>query len=227
MMEKITRRYTTELVKKNFIGPGLDVPAPDYGSGEREMAWILDTYTALKPGEVDGYGCVTGKPVHLYGIRGRTEATGRGVVYALNVACSYKKDMEALGLEVGLEGKTVAVQGLGNVGYHAARIIQEYGCKVVGIAEREGSIYCAEGFDVEKVYKFRQANGSLLEYPGATVLKERNDILYMDVDILIQQHLKIRLISPMQKRSRQKLLPRRPTVQSRAKGKIFFLRKTS
>lgn len=225
MMEKITRRYTTELVKKNFIGPGLDVPAPDYGSGEREMAWILDTYTALKPGEVDGYGCVTGKPVHLYGIRGRTEATGRGVVYALNVACSYEKDMEDLGLDVGLEGKTVAVQGLGNVGYHAARIIQEYGCKVVGIAEREGSIYCAEGFDVEKVYKFRQANGSLLEYPGATVMKERNDILYLDVDILIPAALENQINKSNAKKVKAKIIAEAANGPISREGQDILLKK--
>src|SRR6201996_4429926 len=103
-LEKITRRYTTELVKKNFIGPGIDVPAPDYGTGEREMAWILDTYMTLRPGDVDGYGCVTGKPVSQNGVHGRTEATGRGVVYALNEICSYADDMKALGLTTGLEG---------------------------------------------------------------------------------------------------------------------------
>src|SRR5579863_8127180 len=126
VLETITRRYTTELVKKNFIGPGIDVPAPDYGTGEREMAWILDTYMTLMPGEVDGYACVTGKPVSQNGIKGRTEATGRGVVYALNQVCSYADDMKKIGLTTGLEGKRVVIQGLGNVGFHTANIIIQY-----------------------------------------------------------------------------------------------------
>ena len=141
VIEAITRRYTTELIKKNFIGPGLDVPAPDYGTGEKEMAIIMDTYMTMKPGDVDGYGCVTGKPISQNGIHGRTEATGRGVVYALNQVCSYADDMKKLGLTTGLQGKTVVIQGLGNVGYHTANIIVQYGAKVIAIAESEGAIY--------------------------------------------------------------------------------------
>ena len=117
------------------------------------MAWILDTYLTLKPSEVEGYGCVTGKPVSLNGIRGRTEATGRGVVYGLNEIVSYKDDMEALGLSTGLDGKRIVVQGLGNVGFHAANIITEYGAKVIGVAELEGAIYCEEGLNVKKLLK--------------------------------------------------------------------------
>jgi glutamate dehydrogenase (NAD(P)+) len=161
VLEKITRRYTAELIKKNFIGPGLDVPAPDYGTGEREMAWILDTYLTLKSNEVEGYGCVTGKPVSLNGIRGRTEATGRGVVYGLNEIVSYKDDMEAIGLTVGLKNKKVVVQGLGNVGFHAANIITEYGAKVIGITEIEGTIFDLNGIDIKKLLKYRKSKGTL------------------------------------------------------------------
>src|SRR6187551_142909 len=124
-LEKITRRYTSELVKKNFIGPGIDVPAPDYGTGAREMAWIVDTYASLKPGEIDAAGCVTGKPVSQGGVRGRTEATGLGVFYGLREVCNMKTVMDKLGLSVGVEGKTVCVQGLGNVGYHSALFFQK------------------------------------------------------------------------------------------------------
>src|SRR3954447_19497997 len=116
-LEKITRRYTSELVKKNFIGPGTDVPAPDYGTGAREMSWILDTYVAMRPGEVDAAACVTGKPVSQGGVRGRTEATGLGVFYGIREVCNIPVVMERLGLTTGIEGKTVVVQGLGNVGY--------------------------------------------------------------------------------------------------------------
>src|SRR6188474_413913 len=119
-LERITRRYTHELVKKNFIGPGIDVPAPDYGTGEREMAWIVDTYMALNPGQLDALACVTGKPVTQGGIRGRREATGRGLYYALREVCLQVEDMQRLGLKTGVEGKRIVVQGLGNVGFHAA-----------------------------------------------------------------------------------------------------------
>lgn len=185
VLEKITRRYTAELIKKNFIGPGIDVPAPDYGTGEREMAWILDTYMTMNPGSIDGYGCVTGKPVSQNGIRGRTEATGRGVVYALNEVCSYADDMKAIGLSAGLEGKTVVVQGLGNVGFHAARIITEYGAKVIGISEYEGAIVNPNGFDLDKVLKHRRQTGSIMNFPGSKNLKKNTDALEMECDILI------------------------------------------
>lgn len=185
LLEKITRRYTAELIKKNFIGPGTDVPAPDYGTGEREMAWILDTYLTLKPSEVEGYGCVTGKPVSLNGIRGRTEATGRGVVYGLNEIVSYKDDMEALGLSTGLEGKRIVVQGLGNVGFHAANIITEYGAKVIGVAEMEGAIYCEEGLNIKKLLKYRKTNGSIIGFPGSEEVKGENAGLEIECDILI------------------------------------------
>src|SRR6186997_2217847 len=112
-LEKITRRYTSELVKKNFIGPGIDVPAPDYGTGSREMAWIVDTYQSLKPGEIDAAGCVTGKPENQSGIRGRTEATGRGVYYGIRQFLSYADDCKALGMSPGIAGKTMVIQGLG------------------------------------------------------------------------------------------------------------------
>lgn len=185
VLEKITRRYTAELIKKNFIGPGIDVPAPDYGTGEREMAWILDTYMTMNPGSIDGYGCVTGKPVSQNGIRGRTEATGRGVVYALNEVCSHADDMKDLDLTPGLKDKTVIVQGMGNVGFHAGRIITEYGAKIIGISEFEGAIYNPKGLDIEKVFKHRRQTGSILDFPGAKNLKKNTDALELECDILI------------------------------------------
>ena len=121
-LEKITRRYTSELVRKNFIGPGIDVPAPDYGTGSREMAWILDTYTVFKGGEIDASGCVTGKPVTQNGIEGREEATGRGVYYGIREILTDKQLMASVGLSKGTEGKTVAIQGMGNVGSFAGKI---------------------------------------------------------------------------------------------------------
>jgi glutamate dehydrogenase (NAD(P)+) len=185
-LQKITRRYTTELIRKNFIGPGMDVPAPDYGSGSREMAWILDTYATFKGGEIDAAGCVTGKPVHQSGIQGRTEATGRGVFYALKEAVSYKDDMKKLGLETGLEGKTMAIQGLGNVGYHTGLISQEEGgVKIICVAEYEGAVYDKNGIDIKQLKKYRKETGSILGFKGTKTLKSRKDVLELDCDILV------------------------------------------
>lgn len=184
-LEKITRRYTAELIKKNFIGPGTDVPAPDYGTGEREMAWILDTYVAMHPGEIDAAGCVTGKPVSQGGVRGRKEATGLGVFYGLSEICNMPTLMDKLGLPVGVKDKTICIQGMGNVGFHTALFFQEAGAKIVGIAEYEGAIYSEKGFDINEVYKHRQATGSILDFPGAHNFEKTGDALEMECDILI------------------------------------------
>jgi glutamate dehydrogenase (NAD(P)+) len=184
-LERITRRYTTELVKKKFIGPGEDVPAPDYGTGEREMSWILDTYMAMNPGEVDAMACVTGKPITQGGVRGRKEATGLGVFYGVREVCSMPDMMQRLGLTTGIKGKKVVVQGLGNVGYHSAKFFHEAGALIVGLAEYEGAIANPEGLDVEAVVAHRKANGSILNFPGATNISNSPDALELPCDILI------------------------------------------
>ena len=184
-LEKITRRYTSELVKKNFIGPGIDVPAPDYGTGEREMAWIVDTYASLKPGEIDAAGCVTGKPISQGGVNGRKEATGLGVFYGIREICQMPETMQKLGLPMGVKGKTVVVQGLGNVGYHSAKFFREGGAVVISIAEYEGAIYKADGINEEELFQHRKATGSILNFPGATNLAKNSDALELECDILI------------------------------------------
>lgn len=185
-LERITRRYTAELIRKNFIGPGIDVPAPDMGTGPREMAWILDTYTSMNHGEIDAAACVTGKPVTQYGIAGRNEATGRGVYYGLREALSYEDDMKALGLTPGMKGKTIALQGLGNVGSFAGSICQnEGGAKIIAVAEYEGSIYNPDGIDIDKLLKHRKAKGTIMTFPGVQKLKKNDDALYVKCDILI------------------------------------------
>ena len=184
-VEQITRRYTAELIKKNFIGPGVDVPAPDYGTGPREMAWIVDTYVAFNPGEINAIACVTGKPVTQGGVRGRKEATGRGLYYGLREICSHKDDMEKIGLTKGLEGKSVVVQGLGNVGYHAAKFCQEGGCSITAIAEVEGAIVNPKGLNVEKVFNHRKSTGSILHFPGAKNIVPSSEALELECDILI------------------------------------------
>jgi glutamate dehydrogenase (NAD(P)+) len=184
-LEKITRRYTTELIKKNFIGPGTDVPAPDYGTGEREMAWIVDTYQTMKPGEIDAAGCVTGKPVTQGGVRGRREATGLGVFYGIREVLMMKEVMDKLGLPVGVEGKRVVVQGLGNVGYYSSKFFYEAGAKIVALAEYEGAIYNENGLDYDAVFKHRKETGSILNFPGAQNLAKNTDAMELDCDVLI------------------------------------------
>ncbi len=184
-LERITRRYTTELIKKNFIGPAVDVPAPDYGTGSREMAWIADTYMAFHGEQIDALGCVTGKSVPQGGIRGRTEATGLGTFYGLREACSIEEDMKRLGLDPGIEGKTFVIQGLGNVGYYAAKFCTEHGAKLIGVAEYEGSISKPDGIDLEKLIAHRKETGSILGFDGATDLPNREDALELECDILI------------------------------------------
>jgi glutamate dehydrogenase (NAD(P)+) len=184
-LERITRRYVFELVRKNFMGPGLDVPAPDVGTSSREMAWIADTYTQLRPGELDALGCVTAKPVSAGGIRGRTEATGRGVYYGTREVCAVTEDMKALGLPAGIAGKRVVIQGLGNVGYYAAKYFQEGGAFLVGLSESEGAIANPKGLDIEQVMAHRRERRSIMDFPGATNLARREDVLELDCDILI------------------------------------------
>jgi glutamate dehydrogenase (NAD(P)+) len=184
-LERITRRYTFELVKKLFIGPGVDVPAPDYGTGPTEMAWIVDTFKSLNGGELNAEACVTGKPVAQGGIRGRLEATGRGVYYGVREACGVEEDMQALGLSKGIEGKRVVLQGLGNVGYNAAQFLANDGALLVGLAEYEGAIADPGGLDLEAVVEHRRETGSILGFPGATDLPSSAEALVMDCDILV------------------------------------------
>ncbi len=184
-LEKITRRYASELVKKNFIGPGIDVPAPDYGTGGREMSWIVDTYASLKPGEVDAMACITGKPVTQGGVRGRTEATGLGIYYGVREAVSIAEDMDRLGLTTGIAGKKVIVQGMGNVGYHAAKFFYDNGAIIVGLAEYEGGIYNENGLNLYEVVDHRKSTGSILNFPGATNMPNGATTMEMPCDILI------------------------------------------
>lgn len=184
-LERITRRYTFELIKKNFIGPGVDVPAPDYGTSGKEMAWIMDTYAAMTNESLDALACVTGKPVGQGGVRGRKEATGRGVYFGLREACDSAEAMTKLGLSIGLNGKTVIVQGLGNVGYHAAKFIEEGGGVIIGIAEYEGAIYDPKGLDLEAVVAHRKETGSILNFKNAQNLANSLDALELECDVLV------------------------------------------
>ncbi len=182
------------------------MPAPDYGTGAQEMAWIADTYTGLTAGELNALACVTGKPVAQGGIRGRTEATGRGVFFGIREACAVAEDMKALGLETGLEGKRVVIQGLGNVGYHTAKFLQEAGALLVGLAEFEGAIASPKGLDLEKVLAHRRENGSILDYPGADNLHASPDVLELDCDILVPAALERQITSDNAPRVQAKIV---------------------
>ncbi len=185
VLEKVTRRFAAELIKKNLIGPSLDVPAPDYGTSGREMGWIADTYMTFKFGDTDAQGCVTGKPVGIGGIRGRTEATGLGVFFGIREFLNYEDDVKKIGLTTGVQGKSVIVQGFGNVGYHSAKFLHEAGAKIIGIAEYEGGIYNENGLDVEAVFKHRKETKSILNFPGAQNIENSLSMLEMPCDILI------------------------------------------
>ncbi len=205
-LERVTRRYTFELYKKNFIGPGIDVPAPDYGTGPREMAWILDTYRSLAEDQLDAIACVTAKPVAQGGVRGRTEATGLGVYYGVREACRINEDMKKLSLSPGLEGKRVVVQGLGNVGYHAAKFIQEGGGIIIGLAEFEGAIHNSKGINVDEVMIHRKETGSILDFPHAKNLKKSADALELDCDILVPAALENQITMENVKKIKAKII---------------------
>lgn len=206
-LQKITRRYTTELIKKNFIGPGIDVPAPDYGTGPREMAWIMDTYQAFKHGEIDSIACVTGKPLTQNGVRGRNEATGRGVYYGLRECVANAEDMKRIGLTTGMAGKTMVIQGLGNVGSFASLISQQEGdVKVIGVAEYEGSIHNPNGIDIEKLLAFRKETGSILGFPGTTTLANNKAALELECDILVPAALENQITAENAPRIKAKII---------------------
>jgi len=185
-LERITRRYTVELIRKNFIGPSVDVPAPDYGTGEREMAWILDTYQTFKGGEIDAAGCVTGKPVRQNGINGRTEATGRGVYYGLREVFNDEKLIKRINTTQGMAGKTMVIQGMGNVGSYTGLISQNEGdVRIIGLSEIEGTIYSEKGIDMQAALDYRKEHGTIVGMPGTVTLPNRGDWVAIDCDILV------------------------------------------
>jgi len=186
-MHLITRRFTRELVRKGFLSPATNVPAPDVGTGEREMAWIMDTYKQLHPEDIDYQGCVTGKPVHHGGIQGRTEATGRGTVYALREFFRHPADLKAAGIKGGLGDMRIVIQGLGNVGYHAAKLLEEEdNAKIIAIIERDGVLINDDGLRIEHVRQYMNENdGNVKGFPDATYSEEGLKALELNCDILI------------------------------------------
>jgi len=185
-MQRITRRFARELAEKGFLSPATNVPAPDMGTGQREMAWIADTYKHLNPNDINHIACVTGKPVAHGGIRGRTEATGRGIQYALQEFFRHTAEIKAAGLKGGLSGKHIIIQGLGNVGYHAAKFLsEEDDVKIIAIIEHDGIIMNKAGIQVEQAYLHKNATGSIKGFAGTTFSPDGAKGLEMKCDILI------------------------------------------
>ncbi len=206
-MERITRRFTLELDKRGFISPSQNVPAPDMGTGAREMAWMADTYRTLHPDDIDAIACITGKPPEMGGIRGRVQATGRGVQYSLREFFCHPEDVEAAGLDEGLAGKRVVVQGLGNVGYHAGKFLQEEdGCKIVAIIERDGALRSSNGLPVEEVRQYITANGGVKGFPGAEYLEDGPKALEDECDILVPAALEGQITGENASRIEAKLI---------------------
>ena len=185
-LERITRRFAYELAKRDLIHPSQNVPAPDMGTGEREMAWIADQYRRMNTTDINAAACVTGKPAHAGGIQGRVEATGRGVQYALQEFFRHPEDIKEAGLSGKLDGKRIIVQGLGNVGYHAAKFLsEEDGSVITGIIERDGALTDDGGIDVEAVYAWIGKHGGVKGYPNGTYVENGASVLEKDCDILI------------------------------------------
>ncbi|HEY4732189.1 MAG TPA: Glu/Leu/Phe/Val dehydrogenase [Gammaproteobacteria bacterium] len=185
-MQLITRRYALELIRKGFLSPATNVPAPDVGTGQREMAWIADTYKHLNPEDINYQACVTGKPVHHGGIRGRVEATGRGVQYAVREFFRHKDDLQRAGLAGEIHGKRIVIQGLGNVGYHTAKFLsEEDGARIIAIIERDGVLVNEKGLNVEDVYRYMVEKKTIEGFPDAKFDKNGPKALEMECDILI------------------------------------------
>ena len=185
-LELITRRFAHELVRKGFLSPSTNVPAPDIGTGQREMAWIADTYKHLHPDDINYVACVTGKPIHHGGIEGRVEATGRGVQYALQEFFRHPEDVKLAQMTGSLDGKTCVIQGLGNVGYHASKFLsEEDGVKITAVIERDGALINDEGINIEALYNHIIEHGSINNFPGAILEDNGKAILEKECDILI------------------------------------------
>jgi glutamate dehydrogenase (NAD(P)+) len=206
-LQTITRRFTIELVRKGFLNPATNVPAPDVGTGQREMAWISDTYKRLHPEDINHLGCVTGKPVGHGGIEGRIEATGRGVQYAVQEFFRHIDDVKKARLTPGLAGKSIIVQGLGNVGYHAAKFLsEEDDAKIIAVIEKDGVVHNDKGIVIEDLRDFMIQHKTIKGFAGAVYNENGHQALEMECDILIPSALEAQITSENAGRIKAKII---------------------
>ncbi|MFC1601227.1 Glu/Leu/Phe/Val dehydrogenase [Candidatus Sumerlaeota bacterium] len=185
-LERITRAFAHELADKGYLSPSTNVPAPDMGTGAREMAWIADTYRHLHPTDINAIACVTGKPVTQGGIEGRDEATGRGVQIGLSQFFQYPRDVARTGLKDGIRGKRVIVQGLGNVGYNAAKcLIEEDDARIIAVIEHDGAVTNDQGLDIRKLKQHLTETGGVKDFPGGRYVAEGQALLEAECDVLL------------------------------------------
>ena len=185
-LEQITRRFAYELVKRDLIHPSQNVPAPDMGTGEREMAWIADQYQRMNTTDINAKACVTGKPLNAGGIEGRVEATGRGIQYALREFFRHQEDVSLAQLEGTLDGKKIIVQGFGNVGFHAANFLSnEDNAKIIAVIDHDGAVVDHGGINIQKLSKFVKKHGGVRGYKDATFVEKADSVLELECDILI------------------------------------------
>ena len=185
-LHDITRRFAMELARKGFLHPGTNVPAPDLGNSSREMGWIADAYKALYPEDLNQDACVTGKPTNRGGIAGRNEATGKGIQYALREFFRHSDAVDAAGLQGGLSGQRVVFQGLGKVGFHAAKFLSEQdNVRVIAIIEKDGVVTDQDGLNVHDVKQFFAETGGLKGFPAGSFSENGAKALEMECDILI------------------------------------------
>jgi glutamate dehydrogenase (NAD(P)+) len=183
-LEKITRRFTEELVKRGLISPSLNVPAPDMGTGKKEMAWIADEYKRLNPHDINAFACVTGKPENMGGVDGRTEATGRGIFFALR-AFFNSGDVKKTKIKGSLKSQKIIIEGLGKVGFFAARALSEHGSKIVGIIEKDVSFHNAKGLNVQGIKDWLDDSGDVNDCPFGADIKTKDEVFASDCDIFI------------------------------------------
>lgn len=182
----ITQTFGNELARKEYLSPSLSVPAPDMGSSSREMAWIADAFKSMFPEDLNQSACVTGKPLNRGGIPGRTEATGKGVQFALREYFHHPDELEAAGINDGLSGQRVIIQGLGNVGYHTAKFLsEEDGARIIGVIERDGAVINPDGLNIHNLRQHLAENHGMKGFTDGDYIENGSQALEMECDILI------------------------------------------
>ncbi|HJL58441.1 MAG: Glu/Leu/Phe/Val dehydrogenase [Pelagibacteraceae bacterium] len=185
-LERITKKFARELIRRGYLSPARDVPAPDVGTSQREMGWILDAYKSSRPDDINHVACVTGKSVNHGGIKGRLEATGRGVCEALKEFFRHPDEVSKANIgNPNLNDQRIIIQGFGNVGLHSAKSLFATGAKIIGIAEKDGAIFNKEGINIIELEEYKQGKKTILGFPNTKTIDVSSDLLTYDCDILI------------------------------------------